>query len=182
LLKLSGPSYLRVGKYGEPAYQADDAVVLGRARLLREGDRADFAVVSTGQIASVVLDAMELLKPDGIAPTVMQFHTVQPLDTAALDALADKVHTIIVVEEHLPVGGLAAGISTWRAARSDGPRIVRLGPPHALVLGNPTVPEMRKRLGFDAAAIAAMCRTIGRPAARGGILSTANARLTSDPI
>jgi transketolase len=184
LLKLGGPSYLRVGKYGEPAYQADAPVILGRARLLREGDGADFAVVSTGQITSVVLDSMELLKPDGIAPTVMQFHTVQPLDTVALDSLAEKVNTIIVVEEHMPVGGLAAGISTWRAARAGGPRIVRLGPPQALVLGNPTVPEMRKRLGFDAQAIAEMCRTVARPASRAGGRSAAqpaNARLTSDP-
>ena len=114
----------------------------------------------------------------------MQFHTVQPLDIAALDSLAKKVQTIIVVEEHMPVGGLAAAISTWRAARVSGPRIVRLGPPHALLLGNPTIPEMRKKLGFDAQAIAEMCRTIARPASRGGNLGAAqpaNARLTSDP-
>ncbi len=164
LLALEGPSYFRVGKYGEPTYQAEAEIVLGRARLLCEG--GGIGVVSTGQIASVVLDAVRLLAPEGIDPIVYQFHTLQPLDTAALDVLAGRVHTIVVVEEHLPLGGLAAAVNSWRAARRDGPDIVRLGPPHSLVLGNPTVPEMRQRLGFDAAAVASACRKIHGAAGR----------------
>lgn len=160
VLALPGPAYFRVGKYGEPAYRADDRVILGRGRLLREG--RELAIVATGQIAAVALEAWDLLRPMGVAPLVYQFHTVQPLDTAALDNLAPCVHTIVVVEEHLPIGGLAAGVNAWRAARHAGPRIVRLGPPHALVLGSPTTGAMRQRLGFDAVGIADTVRTLAR--------------------
>ena len=160
LLKLKGPSYFRVGKYGEPAYHAEAATVLGHGRMLRAGK--EIALVCTGQIASVVVDTVDALKAEGITPAVYQFHTVQPLDTGLLDSLAERFHTIVVVEEHLPVGGLAASVNAWRAPRPSGPRIVRLGPPHALVLGNPTVNEMRSRLGFDAAAISETCRKLSR--------------------
>ena len=165
LLKLPGPSYLRIGKYGEPAYCAAAPVILGRGRKLRDGDGV--TVVCTGQIASVVLDAVDSLKPEGVTPAVYQFHTLQPLDTSLLDSLSERTHTIVVVEEHLPVGGLAAAVSAWRAPRQSGPRVVRMGPPHALVLGNPTINEMRERLGLDSRAIADMCRRVCHPAEPG---------------
>jgi transketolase len=160
LLKLKGPSYLRIGKYGEPAYQSEAHVTLGRGRILREG--RDVALACTGQIASTVVEAVDALKTEGITPVVCQFHTVQPLDLSLLDSLGERVHTIVVVEEHLPVGGLGAAVSTWRASRENGPRVVRLGPPHALVLGNPTVNEMRQRMGIDLAAISETCRRLCR--------------------
>ena len=103
LLKLKGPSYLRIGKYGEPAYQSEARVTLGADRILREG--RDVALACTGQIASTVVEAVDALKAEGITPVVCQFHTVQPLDLSLLDSLGERVHTIVVVEEHLPVGG-----------------------------------------------------------------------------
>jgi len=160
LLKLKGPSYLRIGKYGEPAYQAEAKVILGHGRVLREGQ--EVALVCTGQIASTVVQAVDSLKAEGITPAVYQFHTVQPLDLSLLDSISERVHTIVVVEEHLPVGGLSAAVSAWRALRENGPRMVRLGPPHALVLGNPTVNEMRQRMGIDSAAISETCRRLCR--------------------
>jgi transketolase len=169
LLKLDGPSYFRIGKYGEPAYQAESPVILGRGRRLRDGNGV--AVVCTGQIASVVLEAVDSLKPEGCTPSVYQFHTVQPLDTSLLDSLSERVHTIIVVEEHLPVGGLAAAVSAWRAPRPSGPCVLRMGPPHALVLGNPTTDEIRQRLGFDTLTIAETCRSLCRPAAPDAVAS-----------
>jgi transketolase len=160
LLKNDGPSYFRIGKYGEPAYQAIDPVILGRGRLLRQGQGV--AVVCTGQIAATVVDAVDSLKTERLTPAVYQFHTVQPLDISLLDSISGSVHTMIVVEEHLPVGGLGASVAAWRAARENGPRIIRLGPPHALVLGNPTVNELRQRVGIDAATIAGTCRKLCR--------------------
>lgn len=157
LLKLDGPSYIRVGKYGEPAYQAADPVVLGQARRIRDGSRV--AVLSTGGMAPLVVSALETLEKEDIRPAAWQFHTVKPLDTAALDRLAGQVATLVVVEEHMPRGGLASGVQAWRAQRETGPRVLRLGPPDDLVLGNPKLPAMRSEYGYDAPAIAAQCRT-----------------------
>jgi transketolase len=158
LLKLPGPSYCRVGKYGEPAYHSDDPAVVGRARRLRDGE--GIAVLSTGEIAAVVLQALDLLKAEGLCPIAYQFHTVQPLDTQTLDELVGKVRGLLVIEEHYPVGGFAAAVATWRSGCDRAPPMVRLGPSHELLLGNPTQAEMRQRMHCDAPAIAGLCRKL----------------------
>ena len=158
LMELPGPSYFRIGRFGEPNYSGIYPILLGQARLLRQGERV--AVVSTGDIASVVLEANDALNADGIYPIVYQMHTVKPLDTGALDSLSDKVQAIVVVEEHMPVGGLFAAISAWRATRPSGPKLVRLGAPDDLVLGNPTREELRRRINCDAHSIFQTCRSL----------------------
>jgi len=156
LLQLGGPSYIRIGRYGEATYQADAPVELGRARLLRPGEQV--ALISTGDLASVTLQAARQLGAEGIHPVVYQMHTVKPLDTATLDELVGRVETLIVVEEHGPLGGLATAVGTWRAARREAPRVVRLGPPDALALGSLDRETLRHRWEYDADAIAQACR------------------------
>lgn len=165
LLKHDGPSYLRIGRYGEPTYEAVEAPVLGRARLLRDGEAV--GVVSTGDMASEVLKALDVLSSESILPIAYQMHTVKPLDRFALDTLADRVETIIVVEEHVPSGGLGAAVNAWRAAREKGPRIIRLGPPDEFALGSLKRDDLRRRLNFDAAAIETVCHSAWRTASIG---------------
>jgi transketolase C-terminal domain/subunit len=144
-----------VGRFGEPRYDAEEAPVLGKARLLRNGEQ--IAILTTGDMAAIALDAVELLRLDGIRPIVYQIHTVKPLDTQTLDQLAEKVGTFIVAEEQTPIGGLAAAVNNWRASW-DGPiRIVRVGPPDAFALGNLERDVLRSRHNYDAASIAKAC-------------------------
>ena len=161
LVRRDGPSYMRIGAFGERALGSTTPAPLGQARRLREGDGV--ALVTTGDIAREALDAAEALVPEGLAPRVLHFHTVKPLDVSALDALGDRVHTLIVVEEHGPVGGLAAAIQAWHAgATGHAPRVVRLGVPDAPLLGAPDRQTARLRLGLDAASIAAAVRAAAR--------------------
>ena len=155
LIANRGPAYFRVGRFGEPRYDAEEPAVLGKARLLRNGEQ--IAILTTGDMAAVTLEAVELLKADGIRPIVYQYHTVKPLDTETLNNLADKVSTIVVAEEQTPIGGLAAGVNAWRATW-DGPiRIVRVGPPDAFALGSLEREALRERLNYNSASIAKAC-------------------------
>jgi transketolase len=156
ILRLPGPCYLRIGGFGEPEYPAEREAVLGQARLLQDGE--GIAVISCGSIASVVCEAAALLGQEGIRPIVLQIHTVKPLDTATLDQLAPRVHTIIVVEEHFPTGGLASAVEQWAIRHPAAPQVKRLGPPDRLALGNLALPELRRRMGYDAIAIVECCR------------------------
>jgi transketolase len=160
MLALDGPSYIRIGKFGEPTFEADSPIILGRGRKIRDGARV--AVITTGEMAPVALAGLAELAAEGIAPLVYQFHTIKPLDTATLDDLAARVKTLVVVEEAAPIGGLASAVTAWRTARDAGPRIVRLGPPDAFALGNLGRDTLRAKLGFDAAAIRQACRDAWR--------------------
>ena len=155
VLKLPGPSYFRIGRYGEPCYEAETPPVLGKARLLRDGERV--AIVTTGDMGATALDALKLLAPEQVFPIVYQMHTVKPLDTEMLAGLAERVSTVIVAEEHLPMGGLAAAVSSWRSESDAQFRLQRVGPPDALALGNLNREDLRRRLGYDAESIAEQC-------------------------
>ncbi|MHB1011365.1 MAG: transketolase family protein [Desulfobacteria bacterium] len=160
LFELQGPSYITVGRFGEPDYQALEPAVLGKARKLRDGQRV--AVLCTGEIANEVIKAVDTLLPERIFPAVYQVHTVKPLDEAILSLLADSVDTLIVVEEHVPAGGLWAAIAGWLARTGKAVRMVRLGAPDAFALGNLKQAELRRRFGMDAPAIAEACRRAWR--------------------
>jgi len=157
VMELQGPVYFRIGKYGEQTYTAEEPVLLGRARLLSDGDRV--GIISTGDMASVVVDALRVLELQGIKPLAYQMHTVKPLDVQTLNLMADRVNTLIVIEEHGLMGGLGSALSLWRSDSGAQCRLLRLGPPDALVLGSPSQVELRQRLNYDVDSLVRMCRT-----------------------
>jgi transketolase len=162
--RLPGPSYLRVGRFGEQSYQAEQPAVLGQARLLHEGERV--GIVSTGDVTPGVVQAVQALHRERIFPVALQMHTIKPLDTSALDRLAERVETLLVVEEATPVSGLYSAVCQWHADCARPPRLKRLGPPDALALGNYKRETLRARWSYDAEAIANAVRSLwqARPA------------------
>jgi len=152
LLELDGPSYMRIGRGREPVYVAKEPAVLGRCRKLRDGK--DIAVITTGDIASEAISAIKALNARNIFPAAYQFHTVKPLDTGALETIAEKFKHIIVAEENIPQGGLGCAIREWEARRKIGTDITYLCGPDEFVLGSPHQHEIRSKYGFDSSAVA----------------------------
>lgn len=163
LLKLDGPSYMRVGKFGEPAVTGLEAPVLGKARLLQRG--AKVAVLTTGDMAAPAQAAVKELAAEGISPLLYHFHTVKPLDTGTLELIAAAAGTLIVVEEASPHGGLAASVAGWLAAGGRGTRLVRLGPPDSFFFGSLSRETYAARQGYDKKGIMEACRKVWRQAA-----------------
>lgn len=145
--RLSGPAYFRIGRGKEPAYPLDTPIVLGKARTLGEGD-ADVAILSTGELGWCAREAHLALKQQGLNVPALQFHTVKPLDCAALEELSKRCSTWVIAEEHLAAGGLAAAVAAWIAERGCPVRVVRLSVPDEFVLGSPSQGELRERYGL----------------------------------
>jgi len=153
VFELRGPTYLRIGRGKEPQYNAEGPAILGRARFLRDGQ--DLAIVSTGEVVSEVASALKILSSKNFYPAAFQFHTIKPLDTEALEELSNKVKTIVVVEEHLSIGGLGSAIKDWACEKGNfTTEIKTLSVPDTFVLGSPSQNEVRIRYGIDAEAIA----------------------------
>jgi transketolase len=158
LLQLDSPSYMRIGKFGEPPLDVPAPVVLGKARLLRTGERV--AILTTGNMAAHALDACRHLAAAQIHPSVYHFHTVKPLDTTTLDHLARSVEALLIVEESSPMGGLGAEVLKYIRGADSGPRVLRLGPPDAFALGSYRQETLQQRWGYDAPAIDRACRCL----------------------
>ena len=108
-LNLPGPMYIRLGKGGDPIVSRDsDGFSVGKGIQLRKG--ADAVIFANGVMVKRGLEAAELLAADGFEGTVMNLHTIKPLDTGVIVELARKIPVFISIEEHVLNGGLGSAI------------------------------------------------------------------------
>ena len=111
LLKDEKPAYIRVGRNavqdiyeeGKVPFEMDKATVLSQG--------TDLAIVACGEMVKPALDAVELLKQEGIGATLLDMYCVKPLDREAVVKAASAAKAVITVEEHAPYGGLGALVS-----------------------------------------------------------------------
>lgn len=106
----SGPVYIRLGKKGEPVIHSKKTKLeIGKGVILSEG--SSLAIVATGNIVYTALQAAELLKKEGIHATVIDMHTIKPLDNKLIHTLAKKHRGIVTIEEHTILGGLGTAVA-----------------------------------------------------------------------
>lgn len=131
LMETKGPAYMRLtGDANCPmVYQKDYPFEIGKGVILREG--RDAAVIAVGTMVSEALRAAEGLGEKGISCTVVDMHTIKPLDTMLLDELFSSHDLIVTVEEHSKIGGLGASVAEYKAGLSRAPRQIMLGLPDA---------------------------------------------------
>lgn len=129
LLAHHGPTYLRLtGVNGNPVvYKEDYVFQIGKAVTLREG--TDVALIATGTMVNETMRATRVLQKQGVSATVVDMHTIKPLDTALLDALCATHQLLVTVEEHSVIGGLGGAVAEYLAAKMA-------RPPH-LIIGIP---------------------------------------------
>lgn len=103
-----GPVYLRFGKAGEPVI-TDDAMEpfqFGKVRYLRKG--SDVAILSYGVIMGMAKQVADSLSTRGRSVSLISSHTLKPLDREGVKEILKSHRQVIVIEEHVPQGGLAA--------------------------------------------------------------------------
>ncbi len=99
-----GPSYLRLGKAGEPELHAVRGLDRGPL-LIREGTSRT-ALVATGSVLKVALEAHERLKAQGESVPVYSLPWLKPV-SAPFFASLTGYQRIIAIEEHMAEGGMA---------------------------------------------------------------------------
>ena len=106
----NGPTYLRLGKAGEPdlSAAATGPFEFGKVRTLREGK--DVCILSYGPIMKMAFEVADQLEATGRSTALVSVHTLKPLDTDGLARVLGRFGQVIVIEEHSQVGGLAAQV------------------------------------------------------------------------
>jgi transketolase len=127
LLERPGPGYIRVGCGREPVLFADDEpFVFDKVHVA--ADKGTAAVVfAAGPVLRNVLAAAEALAKDGIGITVVDLHTLKPLDSAGVAALIAACGAVVTVEDHNIIGGLGSAVAEVMAENGLGKKLVRLG-------------------------------------------------------
>lgn len=127
VLKLDGPSYLRLGKKGEPVvHPKPPPFEIGKGIVVRDG--ADVCILSTGNMLPGAVAAAEALAAKKITAQVVSFHTVKPLDEALLTDAFARFKVVVTVEEHSRSGGLGGSVAEWMSDRpAQKARLLRMG-------------------------------------------------------
>lgn len=111
--QLDSPVYIRFGKKNMPhlpQLEGED-FAFGKGRLVRKGK--DITLIGCGETVAPALQAAEKLQAEGIDATVVSMHTIKPLDTSLLAALAQTATPILTAEEHSIYGGLGEACASF---------------------------------------------------------------------
>ncbi len=109
LAEFQGPAYMRLARLATPVFEEDYPFQIGKANVLREGK--DAAVFACGLMVNEALEAAKLLAAEGIEISVINVHTIKPIDAACVTEYAQKCGNVITVEEHSVIGGLGDAVA-----------------------------------------------------------------------
>jgi transketolase len=111
LVEHGKPSYTRTARNKTPVLYdgRENEVQIGRG--IVHGEGKDVTIVACGVMVSRSLEAAELLRADGIEATVVDMHTLKPLDTDLLDRLAASTGCMVTAEDHSIIGGLGGAVA-----------------------------------------------------------------------
>ncbi|HAX96050.1 MAG TPA: transketolase [Prolixibacteraceae bacterium] len=124
-----GPMYIRLtGAANNPiVYKEDYNFEIGRAITLREG--TDITIIASGTMVYESLEAAKILESQSVSATVVNMHTLKPLDTSVIDKAITSSRLIVTVEEHSILGGLGSAVAEYKTQFRDAPQQLTIGLP-----------------------------------------------------
>jgi transketolase len=160
---LPGPVYLRLGRDATPELGSGlPPVRIGRARRLRSG--GDVTLVATGPYPVLAaLAAADELSGDGVEATVLDIHTVKPLDQAALVDAARATRGIVTVEEHWAAGGLGSAVAEVLCGLDDRCPVLPVAIQDTFAIGTGGQRHLLERNGLTPEAVVARVRNLLGP-------------------
>lgn len=109
LADFQGPAYMRLARLATPVFEEDYPFEIGKANVMREGK--DAAVFACGLMVNEALEAAKLLAAEGVEISVINVHTIKPIDAACVTEYAEKCGNVVTVEEHSVIGGLGDAVA-----------------------------------------------------------------------
>jgi len=104
-----GPVYIRLGRSAAPIItQSADPFKIGKANVFKEGK--DITIIACGYMVHEALLASKQLEREGIKATVINLHTIKPLDKNTILKSVKKTGCALTCEEHSVVGGMGSAV------------------------------------------------------------------------
>lgn len=109
--EFNGPCYVRLGRM--PVNTVNDfegyKFEIGKGVKLKEGK--DATIIANGIMVDAALEAKEILLGEGIDVSVINIHTLKPIDEEIIIKAAKETGAIVTAEEHNVIGGLGSAVS-----------------------------------------------------------------------
>ncbi len=108
--KYPSPLYIRLGRTGDPVIHDKTCnFEIGKGMILSEGK--DLAIFAIGNMVLEAKRAVDILKKEGISVTLINMHTLKPLDRELVKQCASSHDMLFSIEEHCAVGGLGSALA-----------------------------------------------------------------------
>ncbi len=112
---VAGPVYIRLAREKSPIIFAENyQPVIGKPEIVfvsKIESAKKVGIIATGPILAEALLAAEELEKQNISVSVMNMHTIKPIDESAVIRFANANKTLVTVEESQVAGGLGSAIS-----------------------------------------------------------------------
>ena len=144
----NGPVYMRFGRLAVPVF--NDAATykfeLGKGIKLRDGK--DIAIIATGLMVSEAIEAAKVLEAEGVSATVINIHTIKPIDEDIIVEAAKATGLVLTVEEHSIIGGLGSAVADVLSAKCP-TKMIKIGVNDVFGHSGPAV-QLLKDFGLSA--------------------------------
>jgi len=142
-----GPIYIRLGRAGEPCiHEKPIEFKIGQPLVLNEGQ--DIALLAIGNMVYKAKLVSEKLKKKGIHVSLINMHTLKPLNVAMINQVASTHDHIFTIEEHYIHGGLGSAVLEALTESGYKGKLIRMGIPDKPVeyIGKPDF--LRQKCGL----------------------------------
>ncbi|MBN2610023.1 MAG: hypothetical protein JXB00_00540 [Bacteroidales bacterium] len=123
---IPGPVYIRLGSGRDPVFfKKDSPFIPGKINIIQKKGN-DIALFGNGVLLPRLLKAAEILTSKGIGVTLVEVHTVKPIDVPGVTRVLKDCGAAVTAEDHNIIGGLGSAIMETAAENTPVP-IARIG-------------------------------------------------------
>lgn len=109
MMQDKSPAFIRLSRAASPELPKVDVKIGTAIKRLAHG--SDVLIIATGRMVyEAMLAAAELLG-DSIKATVVEVHTIKPIDVETIVGAAENTSLVITAEEHNIIGGLGSAVA-----------------------------------------------------------------------
>ncbi|MBP9832158.1 MAG: transketolase family protein [Candidatus Pacebacteria bacterium] len=109
-------TYLRFGRDKVATFTTSDTPFeIGKAYYLWKPEKADVAIIAAGHLVYEALLTAKALEAKGIHVSVINSHTVKPLDEKTILEAVKDAGAVVTVEEHQIAGGFGSAVAEFLA-------------------------------------------------------------------
>ncbi len=110
IVKHNGPVYIRLMRKGnDNVYDEGETFELGKAKVIKEGK--DVTIFCSGIEVKESVEAEKLLAKEGISASVVNIHTIKPLDVETVVQEAQRTGAVVTAENHNIINGLGSAVA-----------------------------------------------------------------------
>ncbi len=112
IAKTLKPAYLRVARQKSALFTTSESPFeIGKAEVLWSTDKPDAVIIACGTLVFESIMAAERLASEGVFVTVINNHTIKPLDSETLISEITMAGAVVTAEDHQVAGGLGGAVA-----------------------------------------------------------------------